>query len=192
MNKFIQFRDEQLVVLLGQGDTDAFDELYERYSSRLYSFFLRMLNKETGRAEDAVQEIFLKLIERPAMFDADRNFSSWIFSIAYNMCKNEYKHESVKAGVHKEIKREGKSQGSGLFQNIPDKLDRKKFRETLEKELLLLSEEKRSAFLLKYQEHKSIREIADIQQCSEGTVKSRIFYASRHLARQLAEFNPKS
>jgi RNA polymerase sigma-70 factor (ECF subfamily) len=192
MNTYVQFRDEQLVVLTGQGDTVAFDELYGRYNQRLYSFFLRMYNGCTEKASDSLQEIFLKIIERPGMFDPERSFSSWIFSIAYNMCKNDYKHEAVRINVHKEIRQEGRDRGLFCFQQATDKLDRKIFRQRLEEELLLLSEEKRCAFILKYQEHKSIREIAQIQECSEGTVKSRIFYASQHLARQLAAFNPKT
>jgi RNA polymerase sigma-70 factor (ECF subfamily) len=192
MQSFGHCTDEQLLLLLSQGDTGAFDELYGRYSQRLFAFFRRMFRSDAEKAEDAVQDLFVKIIERPARFNTELNFSSWVFSVAYNMCKNEYKHQTIVNGAHIEIRQTSTRNDASFFKNIAERIDRKEFRRLLQDELELLHADKRTAFLLKYQEHKSIKEIAQIMDCSEGTVKSRIFYTAQHLARQLAVFNPKT
>lgn len=65
--------------------------MYDRYSPRMYRFFFRMLWRDAGKAEDFTQEIFLKIIEKPQLFDPERNFKTWIYTLASNLCKNEYR-----------------------------------------------------------------------------------------------------
>jgi RNA polymerase sigma-70 factor, ECF subfamily len=182
--------DEHLVNLIRDGNENAFDELYKRYSRKALAFFYRMFNNDEEKAQDALQDIFMKLVEKPQLFDTDKKFSSWFFSVAWNMCKNEYRHNTIKNIVHSEI-RYGSSRQDEAFPKISGIMDAKAFTATLHATLETLSEEKRAAFLLKYQEERSIKEIAEIQDCSEGTVKSRLFYTIKYLAGKLADFDPK-
>ena len=62
-------------------DISAFDELYRRYSHRLLRYFYRELGGDEGKAQDFLQEIFLKIVEKPELFDTERRFSSWIFRL---------------------------------------------------------------------------------------------------------------
>ena len=75
---------------IAQRNERAFAVLYDRYSPRMYRFFFRMLWRDAGKAEDFTQEIFLKIIEKPQLFDPERNFKTWIYTLASNLCKNEY------------------------------------------------------------------------------------------------------
>ena len=184
--------DERLVQLIREGSEPAFDELYARYSRRMLVFFYRMFNNDEDKAQDALQDIFMKLIERPELFDTGKKFSSWFFSVAWNMCKNEYKHSTVKSSAHAEIRYRSSPADESAFSEISGKIDSTVFRRTLYAALESVSEEKRSAFLLKYQENMSIKEIAEVQACSEGTVKSRLFYTIKYLAGKLAAFDPKN
>jgi RNA polymerase sigma-70 factor, ECF subfamily len=183
--------DEALMELIKKGNEHAFGELYNRYSKKALAFFYRMFNNDEEKAQDALQDIFMKVVERPELFDTDKKFSSWFFSVAWNMCKNEYKHASIKNNVHAAIRSTESRYDDSFFPKISGKIDGAAFRETLTATLEALPPDKRSAFLLKYQENRSIKEIAEIQSCSEGTVKSRLFYTVKQLAAKLAVFDPK-
>jgi RNA polymerase sigma-70 factor (ECF subfamily) len=104
------------------------------------------------------------------------------------MCKNEYRSREVRkimetmSDFGPEVPRERLDD---------ERIDREQFQHGLMHELENLSEEHRSVFLLRYQEDRSIKEISEILGCTEGTVKSRTFYALRKLALRLHLFDPK-
>lgn len=77
--------DEALMVRLMEGDAEAFDELYRRYSGRIRTFVFRFVgNRES--AEDLTQEVFLKVYRNPRAFDPRKRFLTWIFAVARNAC----------------------------------------------------------------------------------------------------------
>lgn len=177
--------DEQLMELIRRGKSPAFDELYGRYSGRLLRYFHKMLAGDEERAQDLLHDLFLKIVERPELFSPGRTFSTWIFSAAHNMCKNEYRNRQVRRPVDCEID-ELPMESEGVL----EKIDRQSFRLMLGLELEALEEDHRTTFLLRYQEGFSIREIGEVLGCPEGTVKSRLFYTVRRLAGKLQQFNP--
>ena len=78
------------------GDQAAFSELYLRYKSRMYYYFYRMLGNSTDTANDFLQELFMKLIEKPESYNPTYSFSTWFYSVANNMCKNEYRKRGIR------------------------------------------------------------------------------------------------
>lgn len=172
--------DSELMRQVVLGDQAAFGELYQRYKGRMYYYFFRMLGNSSEQANDFLQELFMKLIERPDSYNPNYPFSTWFYSVANNMCKNEYRRR----GVRLEYVAEEALQPMVGFQEekaiSPDQVIEKVF-ETLS----LLGEEHRSAFLLRYREGFSIKEVSEILDLPEGTVKSRLFYAKRALAEKL-------
>lgn len=177
--------DEDLMRCIAQGESGSFDVLYERYARRLLYYFYRMLGQDEDKAQDFLHDLFLKIVERPHLFSAERRFSTWVFSVAHNMCKNEYRRLQVRRTEPIEI--DDLPMDSDP---LPESIDRKAFSAMLDLELEELSEEHRTVFLLRYRENFSLREISDVLQCPEGTVKSRLFYALRRLAARLKSFNP--
>lgn len=178
--------DEQLMELIRRGKTPAFDELYGRYSVRLLRYFQKMLGGDEERSQDLLHDLFLKIVERPELFAPGRVFSTWIFSAAHNMCKNEYRNRQVRRPVDIEID-ELPADTEGTL----EKIDRQSFRQMLGLELEALEEDHRTTFLLRYQEGFSIREISEVLGCPEGTVKSRLYYTVRRLAGKLRQFDPR-
>lgn len=178
--------DEQLMADVQNDNPYSFEELYNRYGKRLLVYFFRMLGEEE-KAQDFLQDIFLKIIERPDSFDPDKIFSKWIFSIAANMCKNEYRYREVRKNAHN-----GRMKNTGLTREtkIDDELDHAQFKMKLIREIQELDADQRNTFLLRFQENFSIREISQILSCSEGTVKSRLHYITRKLAIKLKDFDP--
>jgi len=185
-----EYTDERLLEALPKGEVPAFDELYRRYSKRLLHYFQRMLGGDRAKAQDFLQEIFLKIIEKPHLFQAHQRFSTWLYAIAHNMCKNEYRRLRVRSRATRE----------GGMNGVPPAATHDALPETLvmQEELLAqvwqalaeCEEVQRSTFLLRFQQELSIKEISAILSCSEGTTKSRLFYTLKKLAKSLQEFNP--
>jgi RNA polymerase sigma-70 factor (ECF subfamily) len=177
------------MVMISGGKTQAFDALYQRYAARLMNYFLRMLNYERALSEDALQDIFLKIVQNPQQFDSTRSFKTWVFSMAHNTCKNYYRHRAVIDAHEHELGASPQSYDLA-FHHLADKMDAARFRHHLSEALDRLSAEKRSVFILRFQEDRSLAEIAQIMNCPEGSVKSRLHYALRQLEEQLSEFKP--
>jgi RNA polymerase sigma-70 factor (ECF subfamily) len=93
---YSEVSDEELMQNIRQGNTGAFDELYRRYNRRLLLYFYRMLGGDSEKAQDFLQDLFLKIFEKNNLFRNEARFSSWIFTVAHNMCKNEYRWLSVR------------------------------------------------------------------------------------------------
>jgi RNA polymerase sigma-70 factor (ECF subfamily) len=175
-DKYKNHSDEQLVILMNRDNEGAFRELYGRYKERIFYYFYRMLGNSHQKAQDFLQDLFMKLIEKAEYFNPDRKFSTWIFSIAHNMCKNEYRRLS-------KDKLTTKQQVPDIFEEETAKEEKQlidlsdKIFETLEQ----FDEEHKTCFLLKYREGFSVDEISNIMDISKGTVKSRLFYTRQKL-----------
>jgi len=187
-----KLKDESLMDKVKKGNVKAFDELYTRYSSRLLHYFYRMLGKDGEKAQDFLQDLFLKIVEKPHLFDAKKRFSTWVFTIAANMCKNEYRRLKVRVNGDCYIGDFNVTANDVVLPKMEHRIDNESFKRLLFAEAEKLNDIKRSTFLLRYQEHFSIKEISDIMNCSEGTVKSRLFYITQQLAEKLKAFNPKN
>lgn len=179
--------DEKLVQLMVAGDPAAFNELYRRYNQRLLYYFYRMLGNSRERAQDFLQDIFVKLIDKAKTFNPAMKFSTWIFSIAHNMCKNEYR----RAGIRKQTDIEAYTEVL-VDAQAPcldtEEIDMEQFNHDLFQELESFDEIHKTAFLMFYREGFGIKDIGQILEISEGTVKSRLFYTRKRLSEKLAKY----
>ena len=174
------YNDEKLMQGIIDGNQNAFNLLYHRYKSRLYYYFFRMLNNSEELANDFLQELFLKIIEKSENFNPTYKFSTWIYSLAANMCKNEYrKRENRGEKITNEFNTVETEELS--FSAFTTEQAVEKVFEAMNK----LEPEHRSTFLFRYREGFSIKEIARIQDIAEGTVKSRLHHAKKQLAKEL-------
>ena len=98
-----QLSDEELMKLMTKGNQRAFNEIYQRYADVLFGYFMKMLARDKEKCEDMVHDLFAKIIRKPDYFDVNRSFRTWVFSVACNMCKNEYKRMSVRKHVSNEF-----------------------------------------------------------------------------------------
>jgi RNA polymerase sigma-70 factor (ECF subfamily) len=187
--KYQNSDDNVLMSRICSGDTGAFDVLYNRYSHRLLHYFFKMLGGDEDRAQDFLQTLFLKIVENPKQYKKGYNFQSWIFTIAHNMCKNEYRRMETQKRFSNEIEKSHLEHQADDKQ-IDDKIDYSKFKDALYNELSKIEPDHRSIFILRFQEQLSVPEIKEIIGCSEGTVKSRLFYTTKKLAKCLSEYHP--
>ena len=179
--------DEELMSLLVKSEQSAFDELYRRYSKPLLNFFFRMLNCEREKAEDFLHDLFLKIIENPENFDHSRRFNTWFYTLATNIVKNEYRNLQVR-NEHKQFLVDRQVETIGFNE---ENIDKQQFEYHLQIEINKLDAETKTLFNLRFVEEMSVKEIAGIMECPEGTIKSRLFYLSRHLSKKLSIFKPE-
>lgn len=180
--------DEALMQAISNGDKRAFDELYDRYSKPLLGYFMRMLWRDREKSEDFVHDLFAKIVHKPEYFDPSRSFKTWVYSVANNMCKNEYKKAEVRKGMSNGLDHHYSLSDTSV--NVMNEVQDSFFQEAFEKSLADLDDKHREAFSLRHMEGLSIKEIAEVLELNEGTVKSRLFYATKYLAESLKEFNP--
>lgn len=173
--------DEWVAGRAADGSVAAFNELYERYGQKMFSYFFRMLWSDKELAEDCTQELFLKVIKHGKDFDVNRKFSTWFYSIAHNMCKNEYRKAEVKA----------KYQPVKTQLSVADtekNSDLQRFKKALADLLDRMAEEKKQLYVLRFEEQLSVPDISQVMNIPEGTVKSRIFYLLKEMKEQLIGF----
>ena len=179
--------DERLMELIVRGDDRAFGALYDRYQRKLITYFSRMLWNDRERAQDFLQELFTKIARKPDSYDPSRPFSTWLYSVANNMCKNEYRREGTRKAAVPHLKAET----DHVDAIHGDGVDRERFRDRLDQELDKLDPDQKATFVMRYHEDMAIKEIAGAFGISEGTVKSRLFYTLKKLAERLNEFDPR-
>jgi len=180
--------DERLMELVVRGNERAFATLYDRYQRKLLSYFHRMLWNDRERAQDFLQDLFSKLAQQPASYNPDRPFSTWLYSVANNMCKNEYRRQAVRTAAAPLLKASANHTAQAVEGTA---LDHEAFNRRLEEELEKLEPDQKATFVMRHYEDMAIKEIAAVFGISEGTVKSRLFYTVKKLAAKLPEFNPQ-
>ena len=183
--------DAALVAQYLAGQTRAFDALVDRYQHRLLNFIYRTVG-DRERSEDLVQEAFIRVHRHMARFDRSKKFSTWIYTIASNLAKNELRNRSRNPLVLFQTITQGwddeerplEFEDSSLR---PDDLFRKRHvRSLVEETVAQLPEHHREVFVLRELEGKSYEEIADITHCNLGTVKSRLNRARSSFAEIIA------
>ncbi|MFO8175006.1 MAG: sigma-70 family RNA polymerase sigma factor [Gemmatimonadota bacterium] len=183
--------DSQVVQAFLDGDDRAFSELVGRYDKRLLNFVYRTVG-DRERAQDLVQETFVRVYRHLHRFDQTKKFSTWIYTIASNLAKNELRNRSRNPLVlFQTIKKNWEADHRPLewedTKLRPDDLFRKRhLRELVEKAVAELPEHHRIVFVLRELEGKSYEEIAEITGCNLGTVKSRLNRARNNFARIIA------
>lgn len=179
--------DAGLVAAYLSGTRLAFQELAERYHTRLLNFIYRTIG-DRDRAEDLVQETFVRVYRHLHRFDPTKKFSTWIYTIASNLAKNELRNRSRNPMVlFQAIKKNWDADHRPLQWEdstySPDDLFRKRqLREQVEKAVTELPEHHRVVFVLREMEGKTYEEISDITGVTLGTVKSRLNRARNRFA----------
>ncbi len=149
---------------------DTFRTLYLEHGPRAQGFFLRMTGFDRELARDLTQDLFMRLWASRESYDSGRPFRTWMFSIAYNMLKNEYRRRmTVMEYMENADKNEPVTETDHLEQEQRDRI--------LRNAIGRLPEPQKVVFLLRYEEELPLTEIARVCNIPEGTVKSRLFTA---------------
>lgn len=164
-----QQSDEQLMSRVAAGSDTAFEELYRRYARRLKGFFFMQLGGDEELAADATHDVFLRAYEARSRYREGSNVGTWLFTIAYNICKNHYRSNAYEAELLASLDAEPVSD-----QQIEVEMDAAQLDEALERVLSELPPPLHQLFSLHYQEELTVPQVAEIVGIPEGTVKSRL------------------
>lgn len=170
--------DLELMEKVQQGDMVSYNALVNRYKDRLFNMLYRMLSSE-DEAHDLLQETFLRVWQHKMSYDFRYAFSTWIYTIALNLARNE-------------LRRRKKFKFFDIFDfadKIPSKEEKKEsspqLKELLEHEIQRLPEKYKTAFILRDVDSLSYEEIAQVLSIPLGTVKSRVNRARSILRKRL-------
>ncbi len=183
--------DSALAQRFLEGERRAFGILVDRYDGRLVNFVYRTIG-DRERAQDLVQETFIRVYRHLHRFDPTRKFSTWIYTIASNLAKNELRNRSRNPLVFfQTIKKNWEADHRPLewedHTYKPDDLYRKRhLQEVVERAVGELPEHHRVVFILRELHGRTYEEIAEITGVNLGTVKSRLNRARNNFARIVA------
>ena len=184
--------DEVLVARAQSGDTSAFDQLVIRYSPRLYGMIYHMTsNKED--ANDLTQDVFAKAYRSLPRFRGRSSFYTWIYAIGTNMTLNFLKKRNRRAAWSLDNLDSGIQNDEAMVDlahvaNPRHQSDLNELQKKLNEALQSLSNRHRAVVTMFDIQGIPHAEISKILKVSEGTVRSRLFYAHRQLQGHLEEF----
>lgn len=181
---FAEYRDK--------GDMAAFERVLNAYNKPIFNYLVRLLGNR-DEAEDALQEVWGKVIKQASSYKDQGLFSSWLYRIAHNHCLDHYRRQNSRVDKREVVENdEGlswldivSSEGQSPF----DELAEQEFMHRLEEALQDIPERIREVYLLRTFQDVPFKEIAEIQNSPIGTVLSRMSQAVKQLKEKLSDFS---
>jgi len=174
--------ERALVRAIQAGDRAAFKAIYEEYQERIYNLIYYSLG-DASAAQDVLQIVFLKVYRGLAGFRFESRLATWIYRIAINECQNQNRRHGYEHVPFEAVLGTGEEPDGSLS---PDELHlTEERREIIGNALLTLSPNLRTAVVLRYIDGLSYQEVAEVLECSPGTVASRLSRALAQLEERL-------
>lgn len=176
-----QHSDEQLVMLVLNGNRDAFAVLVERYQKQIFSLACK-LGGDYDEARDLAQECFLKIYQELPRYDSSRKFFSWMYRVAHNTCLN-----LLKKRPREQLTEDGQLLSGDAAAAAPEQdVERRERARGIIEAIASLPEKYRDPLVLKYVEHLSYQEIAQRLDLPLTTVETRLFRGRNMLKEKLS------
>lgn len=189
--------DAALMLRVRRGDRNAFEALVEKYKQPVMNLVYRTLRDAT-EAEDLAQHVFLQVFKSAHRYEVTAKFSTWIFTIARNLCLNEIRRRSRHPADSMDAGGFGGGQGeedhaARQIEDVtvfspPDALLQRELEQKIDQAINNLPENQRTALLLCRQEEFSYEDIAKVLRCSVSATKSLIHRARETLKEQLKPY----
>ncbi len=181
--------DNQLILNAQKGDMTAFEELVYRYDRHVLNIAKSFRNNDDD-AKDIYQEVFIRVYRGLKNFQFKSEFSTWLYRITANVCITYQSRKKQHDSIDKEIGNDDDGQTT-FAEYLPGELKTddtaigSDLSKHINKALDTLPPKQKMAFTLKYYEDYKIKEIADIMQCNEGTIKRYLFTATNKMRERL-------
>ena len=187
--------DEALMVSFRRGDSKAFAVLVSRHRRGLFNFLLRSVNNPS-RAEELLQEVFLRVIRAKSRYEQTARFSTWLYTIARNLCVDESRRAKFRRTVSLDAPRRGRDgderesmidSTAAVQVEVDDEAMGPTIQRRVSAALDLLPDDQREVFLMRQLGGLSFKQIGKVVGAPENTVKSRMRYALEKLREQLKD-----
>jgi len=180
--------DEELVARAQGGDIESFNQLIVRWERPIYALAYRVIGKEED-ARDVCQDAFLRAYRALPGFKGQAKFSSWLYRIALNLCRDWIRRQrrAPVSQLPEDMDAIELASEKGPVESIEDLVARRELSAIVEEAMSELSEEQRTAIILKEYHGMTFQEIADMQGCPLSTVKTRLYQGLSLLRRRLEQ-----
>ena len=169
-------QDWALVKRCQNGDSKAFNELYNKYSKKIAGFARKYLGDE-HHADDIVQDVFMQVYRKLANFRGDAQFSTWLFRVSINACK------SKRLSLERQRRLHDEKVATKILKTLPpgpeEDSDQSELRHEIQKSLKDLSREQQSILLMKTVQKLSYLEIGQAINQSENQVRGKLYRARK-------------
>ncbi len=190
--------DEELMCAYRDGEADAFEVLSLRHRRGLFNFLLRSVHNK-ARAEELLQDVFLRVIRAKDRYERTARFSTWVYTIARNICVDESRRARFRRHASLEEKRPGRDGGGLSILDVTEAeqvsteraADGPRLRDRMSDAVGRLPDDQREVFLMRQLGGLSFKEIGEVVGAPENTVKSRMRYALEKLRTDLADIDPR-
>ena len=178
--------DEDLVARSVGGDMESFNQLILRWERPIYALAYRVIGREED-ARDVCQETFLRAFRALPGFKGQAKFSSWLYRIALNLCRDwiRRRRRSPLVEMPEGVDPVDLATERGPVETVEDLVSRKELGDAVADAMALLPHEQRTAIILKEYHGMTFQEIADLQGCPLSTVKTRLYQGLNVLRRHL-------
>jgi RNA polymerase sigma-70 factor (ECF subfamily) len=180
--------DEELVARSKAGDIDSFNQLVKRWERPIFALAYRTLGREED-ARDVTQETFLRAFRALSGFKGDAKFSSWLYRITVNLCRDWIRKErrTPVVAAPEGVDVEQLVADRAPAESIEELAARAELSREVAKAMQRLPAEQRQAIILKEYHGLTFQEIADLMKCPLSTVKTRVYQGLSTLRKQLGE-----
>ena len=179
--------DEELVARSIGGDNESFNQLILRWERPIFALAYRTIGREED-ARDVCQETFLRAFRALPAFRGQAKFSSWLYRIALNLCRDWMRRErrSPIAPVPEDMDLAELAGSADQAESVETLVDRKDMVRAVERVMATLPEEQRTTIVLKEYHGLTFQEIAELMGCPLSTVKTRLYQGLTVVRRELA------
>ena len=184
----MMWTDEELVARSIRGDAESFNQLILRWERPIYALAYRTLGREED-ARDICQETFLRAFRALPGFRGQAKFSSWLYRIALNLCRDWMRRErrAPIAQPPEDVDLMELAAAAEPSESIEDLIARRDLSRAVERVMATLPEEQRTAIVLKEYHGLTFQEIADLIGCPLSTVKTRLYQGLTVVRRELVK-----
>jgi len=180
--------DEDLVARSKTGDTESFNQLVKRWERPIFALAYRTLGREQD-ARDVTQETFLRAFRALGGFKGDAKFSSWLYRIALNLCRDWMRKDrrTPVVAVPEGVEMEQLAAEGGPSETVEDLAARAELSGIVRTAMEKLPAEQRESIILKEYHGLTFQEIADLMKCPLSTVKTRVYQGLSTLRKELGD-----
>jgi RNA polymerase sigma-70 factor (ECF subfamily) len=186
--QIMTWTDEELVARSRTGDTESFNQLVRRWERPIFALAYRTLGREED-ARDVTQETFLRAFRALPGFKGDAKFSSWLYRIALNLCRDWMRRDrrAPMVDVPEGVEIHELAADKREVASVEDLAARAELSGAVAEAMEKLPEEQRTAIILKEYHGLTFQEIAELMNCPLSTAKTRLYQGLALLRRYLAE-----
>lgn len=180
--------DELLIIKAQRGNLQAFEELVKKHDARVMTVIVNMV-QNVEDARDLYQDVFIKAFRSLQKFRFQSEFYTWLFRITINTCISFRKKRTC--DLHQSLDEHDENWviiNDTAILNPEQQILNSELAENIQQSISQLSAKQRAVFILRHYHGHKLNEIAEILECSEGTVKNYLFRAVQKLKRSLQDY----